>query len=209
MIRSERGFTLLELLVAVSLLALLMTLLVSGLRTGTQHLARADERLERSARSVLVQHFLRAELADARPLSDPGAGATAAIAFDGRPDGLTFVGPTPASAASGGLQMLSVDAGEGEIVAHWRAFGAPAGTVATSPRQSVLLDHVRHADFSYFGAVKEGEAPNWHSSWESKADLPLLVRLTVEFADGAVMPELIVAIQLSSGGSEATPQRQQ
>jgi general secretion pathway protein J len=203
MTHSERGFTLLELLIAVSLLALLMALLTAGLRAGTHNMARQSERLDRSSRNVLVETFLRTELADARPMSTPGA-RSSAVAFAGREDGLTFVGPSPASVATGGLQTLSInfekDGPErGDVVADWQAYGGGGGDGAgASPRRSLLLAHAQRAIFAYFGG-EPGEAPSWQTSWENKAVLPSLVRLSVEFSDGELMPELVVALRLSDG----------
>jgi general secretion pathway protein J len=211
MIRSERGFTLLELLIAVSLLALLMGLLTAGLRAGTHSMTRQSERLDRSSRNVLVETFLRNELADARPFSTAGDSRSSTIAFTGREDGVTFVGPSPASVATGGLQMLSVDFAKdgparGEVVADWQPYGAGNGAGA-SPRRSLLLGHVQRAIFAYFGG-EPGEAPSWHSDWENKTVLPSLVRLSVEFSDGELMPDLVIALRLADDANGQAGARQ-
>jgi general secretion pathway protein J len=199
MTRSERGFTLLELLIAVTLLALLMTLLTAGLRAATHNMNRQTERLDRSSRNVLVETFLRGVLADARPLST-GQSRSSSVAFSGRSDGLTFVGPAPASVAIGGLQTLTIDfvkdgPAAGEVIADWQAYGS-VGDGGASPRRSVLLTQVNRAIFAYFGA-EPGQAPAWQSSWEDKTRLPALVRVSVEYSNGELMPDLVVALRLA------------
>jgi general secretion pathway protein J len=198
--RSEQGFTLIEMLVAVSLLAMLMGVLFSGLDLASHHLASQSARLDRASRSALVQTVLRAELSDALPLRDPGVGPLGNIAFDGRGDGVTFVGPSPASVTSGGLQKLSIEfgdynRGQGRLLAFWSLFGSADDGAA---RRSVLLDQVGRVSFSYFGSLS-GEPPDWQQSWENTTKLPSLIRVSVEFADGEVMPEFVVALRLSDG----------
>jgi general secretion pathway protein J len=191
--RTRAGFTLLELLIAVALLALLMTILFGGLRLGTHQLERRSARLERSSRVALVQNFLRGQLGDARPLT-VAASSDDAIVFDGRPDEVEFVGVAPESAVRGGLQLFAVgfarqDGGGGELLLRARFYrGAADGF-----KRTVLLDHVESATFAYFGSTAPDEPPRWHATWHDIAYLPTLVRLSVTFSDGGRMPDLVVA----------------
>lgn len=202
---SQRGFTLLELLVSVALLALLTTILFEGLRLGTHHLGQQSNRLDRASRIALAQNFLRTQLADARPVTAPAA-AQQTIVFDGRPDGIEFVSVAPESVAVGGLQALSVDfdkgtgATGGELLLRWRLYGGTSPAVASSVHDTLLLDHVRSAEFAYFGADTPNQPSAWHMTWQDMAYLPSLVRLSLEFSDAQRMPELVVALRLSPAG---------
>lgn len=209
----QGGFTLLELLVAVSLLALLMAMLFAGLNAGTRHIGRQSERLDRASRTVLAQNFLRMQLADARALT-PSNVPSDSIAFDGRADGLDFVSAAPQAVAVGGLQVLSLGiveargAGSEQLLVGWRPFtgsgaGASAAAAVASAHRTALLDHIQEAAFAYFGVVDPGQAPNWHATWRNMSYLPSLVRLSVTFADGQQMPEFVVALRASPGATGA------
>ncbi len=197
---SERGFTLLELLIAVSLFALLMMMVMTGLGVAARHLDRQSERLDRSSRIELAQDFLRTQLADARPLTASDT-ADGAIAFDGRADGIDFVGPVPDSVARGGLQVLSLGFAESragsELLVGWRPFSGAASAATAPVRKAVLLDHVQQAAFAYFGAATPDAPPGWQPSWRNMSYLPALVRLSVIFSDGRRMPELVIALRLA------------
>jgi len=207
----QDGFTLLELLVAVSLLVLLMAMLFAGLDAGTRHIGRESSRVDRASRMVLAQTFLRTQLADARALT-PSDTPSDAIAFDGRADGLDFVSASPQAVAQGGLQVLSVgivDSRSGEqLLVGWRPFtgsgaGAAADAAVASEHRTALLDHIHEAAFAYFGAGEGEDAPSWHPTWHNMNSLPSLIRLSVTFADGEQMPEFVVAVRASAGATGA------
>ena len=103
----QRGFTLLELLIAVVLLALITTMLLAGLQMETQNLPRQTGRLDRAAQLPPVYDFLRSELADAQPVVPIGA-TSRSIVFDGEPNAVHFVSTGPQSVQIGGLQLLSI-----------------------------------------------------------------------------------------------------
>ena len=200
---AQRGFTLVELLIAVALLALLTAMLFGGLRVATRHLGHATGQLDRSAQIALVENFLRAQLANAQPFAAGGT-SPPVMDFVGESDHLAFVSVAPPSVAFGGLQVLSLDIAKGNaatggrMLLSWRPYREASGD-APAGASRPLLDHVAEAAFAYFGSTAPAEPPAWHETWQEMADLPALVRLSVVFSDGETMPELIVALRLSSG----------
>ena len=208
---SQRGFTLLELLISVALLVLLTTFLFEGLRLVTHGLGPQADRLDRASRMAVAQNFLRAQLADARPVLEPATGWKS-IEFDGRPDGIDFVGVAPESVSIAGLEALSVvfdkrpGARGGELLLRWRPYEGTSSKTASDIRNSRLLENLRSAEFAYFGVTSPNQPPTWHSTWQNMAYLPSLVRLSLEFSDAQRMPELVVALRLSTAAASAPTQ---
>ena len=63
---AEQGFTLLEILVAITLLGLLMAALFGGVRLGVRAWEASGTRLDNDTRLTAVQDFLRDRLTQAR-----------------------------------------------------------------------------------------------------------------------------------------------
>ena len=193
----ESGFTLLELLISVSIFALLMTVLFGGLQLGSRQVTRMNAELERSGQIALVQNFLRAQVGDALPLAT-GPEDAKTVQFRGRPESLDLVSVAPQSVVTGGLQVLSIKAtAAGDVMAAWRPLRENPDE-PNAPRTTVLLRGVRGLRFMYFGRPSASAPPEWQESWEDMDRLPQLVRLSVAFADGARMPDLAVALRLAA-----------
>jgi len=201
--RACAGFTLLELLVSITIFALLMVVLIGALQLGTRQAGRLTGQVDRSQQVALVQNFLRAQLGAAQPLvSSPGQ--TKIVQFDGQPHGVDFVAVAPESLPAGGLQVLSVALvdgarqGDGQLMLGWRPLREEADAPPAASRPTVLLDHVSAARFVYYGPPTPTDDPYWQTTWQDMGYLPLLVRLSVTFTDGEQMPDLAIALRLSS-----------
>ena len=200
--KRDDGFTLVEMLISILILALITGMLLDGLRLVTHSVGRETSRLDRSSQIALVQNFVRAQLGDAQRIV-LAAGPAAPVDFTGKVDRLVFVSPAPASVAFGGLQRLALvfnagtSAAGGTIEADWRPYRDGSGA-ASAVANRVLLDHVSAAVFSYFGSTRANEPLEWHDEWREMSDLPLLVRLAVVFSGGRTMPELIVVLPLAT-----------
>ena len=175
----QAGFTLLELLVAVTLLAYVATLLAGGLRLGL----RAWETIEQRGGTIhnvqVVQHFLRHTLAEALPpnADDP----LEARIFDGERDRLAFVAPLPAH-LGGGLHRLAVELAPGAdgraLVLQLRPYH-PRDPDAGEAETFVLLERVERLELTYY---ESGPAPGdgqWRDRWQDRPELPALVHINL------------------------------
>ena len=196
---AERGFTLLEILVAVTLLGLLMATLLGGVRLGMRAWEASGTRLDNDARLTAVQDFLRERLTQARGSE---ASASPAIetdpAFRGQPDRLSFVTLMPEHLGAGLERMIltltKADAGADLSVEWWPAdLGDDPDALSDAVRSRVLLAHVAELRLTYFGQVEARQPPTWSTVW-TQPSLPLLVRVQLGFPDrdGRSWPDLIV-----------------
>lgn len=204
------GFTLFELLVALSLLSLLTIALTGqvrfGLRAWESGAAVADDMAELQA----VQNFLRRQINLTQSLrekmEEDDDGRRNQQIFSGEAHqlrlavaGVPRLGPAPYNLIELSWQRKS---GGGELVVDWQPH-YPISKNSPKPegRQRVLLSGVDNIRFSYFGILdrrdRDAQA-SWHDQWSDQAHLPKLVRIELDFVDPArYWPELTVALPLA------------
>jgi general secretion pathway protein J len=205
----QHGFTLIEILLAIGIFSLLMTMLFGAMHLAARNAERGSAQIDRSAQVALVQGFLRGELADARALKLPRQGRPV-VDFDGNARRLAFISPAMESVGFGGLQRLEIaletDPGltVGILSAVWQPYRPTPEAASPAARRTRLLANIRTAAFAYYGANGQGALQEWQDTWHDKPQLPLLVRLSVIFTDGTLMPELTIAVRAAAGAPDPT-----
>lgn len=201
--RSARGFTLLEVLASLALLALLMVGVYSGIRTATVSVRAGTALIERSDQMRSAQQFLRRELAQS--LSQP-IGRTAqgqAVVFVGAPREMRYLAPLPGYLGRLGpqLQRLQlVDDGAGGLrlelsLALLPPDGRPPQALG---EPQVLVDHIVAGSFSYAGVDGSGAALDWSQTWTDGRQLPRLVRVALRMGGTESWPQLEVPLRTVS-----------
>jgi len=191
-----QGFTLVELLIAITLFALLSVMLFGALRFGTRAIERGTLEMERSAEIAAATNFLRNQWADAQPFKIKGFDGRSVVAFEGKKDSAEFVTLPPAHLAPGGWYTLRLAIEGQQLVVRWRLVraGDKPATIA-APQTAVLLDRVKTVEYGYFGTLPGTDLPQWYERWQEVDTLPFLVRMRITFADGTSMPDVIVALR--------------
>ena len=208
------GFTLLEMLIGLTLLGVLLMLIYSALNISLRAWDTGERRASEASHQRIVQSFLRRELGQVFPIRWRGI-AESRIAFEGAKQDVKFVTALNlgASVKEGGLQWghlyLADDVEEGtdgkrrqSLFLKREVFDLQAKDWGPldSAKPTRLIAGVKEMEISYFGAENDNADPKWVNEWTSPLRIPLLVRIVVKTDLGRDVPELVVALKL---GEEA------
>jgi general secretion pathway protein J len=204
--RAQRGFTLLEILLALVLMAFAMVGVWGALRMGAKLAHGADATMQQSDRVRAVQQFLRNYLGGAQPQAYVPAADQSARMFDGGPRKLTFVAQMPAQLGDGGLfvQTLQlVQNTDAQDYALQLTYSPLSSDTAVPPpaEPEPLLDHVANGEFEYLVAGKRGEPDRWRDTWQSTSGLPLAVRIAIKpgWSERIGFPEMLIPLRAGNG----------
>jgi general secretion pathway protein J len=201
-VKRAAGFTLLEVLAALVLLALLLVGVYSGIRTATHSVRSGTAAIERLDQIRSAQQFLRRELAQslAQPIGHTDQGEP--IYFVGTAHEMRYVAPLPGYLGKLGpqLQRLQlVDDGHEGLRLELSLVLLPPDGKPPQPlgEPQVLLDHIRDGGFNYRGIDARGAAVPWAPTWADGRLLPQLVSITLRSQDGADWPQLDVPLRVN------------
>jgi general secretion pathway protein J len=183
MTRRQRGFTLLEMLVALLVFGLVMAGITQTFRFGLVAWRAAD----RAGRAPGAMAALDAALTSMIGQAQPGS-------MTGHPDGLEFTTRLPAGAGlNRGLADVAITVQpDGEFLLFYGPH--PPGIILTTlpaPLTEPLAYRVRRLDIAYL-IHRASAPPVWAGKWSGDG-LPLLVRIHLDLEGGQEWPDLIVA----------------
>jgi hypothetical protein len=187
----DDGFTLVDTLASLTLLAMLSLLLVMGAQAGRLRLARIDQAGQGETIEA-AQTLLRARIERSFPLTTLLT-PEAVIDFNGQYNEMAFTAPAPQSRAPDALYHYRLALGaNGDLTLD--SSSDLAGDAGQAQDHLVLLRRVASLDIAYFGPPGPGGAGQWVNHWDQQPNLPRLVRVRLDFApeDRRQWPDLIV-----------------
>lgn len=197
------GFTLLEILIAISLVSLIMLVLFSSLRTAAKTWEAGEQQTEQVTDMRVVLDFLRRQLRQAQVVYRSEEGEIRAV-FEGDERSLRFVTPIMPHLDQGGLQLVEISSGarsdpvsgrEAPMtirMAAYRPDQTPENMLADAAERD-LLSEVGQVEFRFFGATGADDEREWREEWRGAQLMPEMVSMTIQ-SDERTWPPLYVAL---------------
>jgi general secretion pathway protein J len=196
----QGGFTLLELLIALTLLGLITVMLYGGLHLAIRGAAIGERRAEISEQVRLIQSFIRREVSQVYPLVWRSNKGKQRVAFNGGSEALYFAVILPAHRGEGGLYLASIEAvhnDQGYQLIYSYRLARPEiqdfETKEAPQERVVLVDDIERVELLYYGRQEKEDEARWHSRWKDRNNLPQLVRLRLKTVS-LVWPDLVIPI---------------
>ena len=203
----QGGFTLLETIVALTLLGLMLAVLSGSIRFAGQSRDAAAAKIDSIDNMRIAQDFPRQTLAQAHPkrwLKVVGR----PFVFRGERDELSMAAPLTARVGVGGLFLLKLslvdaDQGKGKNLVLARVFPEPDAQEMpdfSGAETTVLAENLTEIEFGYLGRDDEASDPTWRDDWKEGARMPEAVRVRIKAANGVAWPELVVPLRVVPRG---------
>jgi general secretion pathway protein J len=207
--RGIRGFTLVELLLALTLMSMLLALAYGGLRASTRATDKGQAILEDSSRIRMAHQFVRKQLNQMVPLvfEESENGEERAV-FRGDAGSIRFVAPMPGYLGFGGPQVQELSLVPGEnglelVLSHALLQNFEEQNLYARP-SILLLDQIAEGSFSFLGRDENDELTGWSTQWADPALLPEAVALEIEFEEDVYIhwPLLTAAVRINPDSLE-------
>jgi prepilin-type N-terminal cleavage/methylation domain-containing protein len=190
----DAGFTLVELLVGITLVAMIGMAMLLGFETMVPTWKRTEARAEATRSLYLAQDLLQRLLSQAYPAVIGEAGARR-IDFAGGADRVEFL--TPLQQRFGAMVMARyrlVAPGDGTLrLSSVPDLGADQDTATAS--EAIVLRDLAGIAVAYLGSDDPTEPPRWQDSWTNRKTLPDLIRVHLSRRDRSAVgwPDIVIA----------------
>jgi general secretion pathway protein J len=207
--QASKGFTLIEVLIAMTLLGVMMVLLFTSLKICADSWEKGESKITDVNEIAVVYNFFQRDLSVAKPLWNdlPEGEGEKTFSFQGTAQSLQFVSAFPASADRSGLQLFSIglleEDNEQVIKVRIVPFVPSVEGVEWHKEEVTLIKHVEDFTLAYFGSEDGVSEGVWTEEWLNKAALPRLVKINIHLENGSYWPEMIIDLKVTSATENA------
>ncbi|MFM9862881.1 MAG: type II secretion system protein J [Micropepsaceae bacterium] len=173
-----KGYSLLELVIALALLGFIAVAMSGGVRFGARAWELSEAKVEAVERVQGAQTLLRMLLQRAMPRELDPSFAVDLDLFRGTAGSLSFTASAPSAFGAEGLTRfdLRVEGGAGrqQLLLTWQS-----AAKAAQPKTQVLLSGAESVTIGY--GARDGTAMRWSDSWTDRSGAPQLVLIRASF----------------------------
>ncbi|MGB4498968.1 MAG: prepilin-type N-terminal cleavage/methylation domain-containing protein [Methylococcaceae bacterium] len=201
-----KGFTLIEVLIGMTLLSLMVVLLFSSLTIGAKSWEQGEKKIADVNEIAVVQQFFNHYLAHSVPQwNDFDPEKDRIFSFQGKKQSLQFVAAFPASAERAGLQLFNLELVKKNKNSFISFAVTPFFPLTENEEffedEISLVENVARFELAYFGLNDETGESGWQNEWLNKEQQPQLVKILLELDDGRYLPEMIVTLNVDNAYS--------
>ena len=205
-----RGFTLIEVMLSIVLLAVLLAAAFGGIRSAVKGMHIGENLMDRTNRLRVAQEFIRHQLSRTLPLpfgQEHGTGTN--MMFEGKRDLMRFVAPMPGYLSNGGayvqtLELSNTRNGKQLLFNHWMLNGFDKDKLNKGDSEPVILmDQVESGKFEYRKLDDQGELEDWSDDWEDPSITPVMIRIELRMRKEALVgwPDMEIPLMLDVGAA--------
>ena len=208
-----KGFTLIEVLIGLTLLSIMVVLLFTSLKICADSWERGEEKIASVNDMAVVYHFFQEYLSVTKPILIESEDASKSISFQGNIDSLQFVSKFPESVNRQGLQIFKVILVKEGILSNINVSVTPYYSGAVDEDEESLFDevslikNVSEFKLSYFGSENDSNDGVWFDEWMNKNTLPKLVKINIVLESGNYWPEMIIPLKITAPNQSSNEKR--
>lgn len=209
--QKQQGFTLIEVIVVFTLLAMIMAMIFSGLDSGRRTAEKGEKRISAINEMRVVQGIIRRQISRAMAIGIEEDDEGQMALFFGDEDSVTFISQMPGYLGNSGPHIqkieLAVD-GDGMflqyrhgMVSNYDDENEQSGFDESEP--IVLMENIKSGQFAFIEVGEDGFPTDWVTQIENTATMPLMVQLDLEMNQNAKeqWPLMQVAIQVDGSST--------
>ena len=194
----ERGFSLIEVSIALVILSMIMVATLSALRSFANTQAAVESVAGRVDNIRLFGGFLRNSIGSAMPVTSTdlgvdhqdSTGRTYGSAFSGTKSELVWVAPMTSGATLGGVHVMRLGLDGEDLVLWWIPFRGAATKVAWGRAQRhIVMEKVEEFTVGY----RPGFDQQWLNNWVGRMANPVAVSVNAK-VKGRYWPEMIIRL---------------
>lgn len=204
--KKQHGFTLIEVIVVFTLLAMIMAMIFSGIDSGRRTAEKGEKRITAINEIRVIQNIIRMQVSKAMGLAIAESDEGELLKFIGDEKSITFVSQMPGYLGTGGphIQRIElVNGKDGEVLQYTHGLVSNYDdedeiSEFDEAEPMVLLENIKQGAFAFVELDEEGLPTEWLPELENGTALPLMVQLDMEMNQNAreQWPLLQIALQV-------------